>query len=92
MCVYVPGLRVDPGVVHRWGQGGGNGGGTDVTDDAEGLFKGVVHPQHLFSVLSLIGTLLHQHALIRTRVQERQQLGVDELLCLEWGRVGFDIN
>lgn len=72
MCV--PGLRADPGVIHGWGQGGGDGGGADVTDDAEGLLESMVHPQHLFSVLSLISTLLHQHTLIRTRVQERQQL------------------
>lgn len=84
VCVCVPELRVDPGVIHRWGQRDGDGGGADVADDAEGLLKGMVHPQDLLSVLRLISTLLHQHALIRARVQECQQLRVDELLRLEW--------
>ena len=76
-------LHLQPGVVHRWWHGGGHSGRADVTNDAEGLPQGVVHPQHLVSVLRLLLRLLHQRVLVTARVQVRQQLGVNELLRLD---------
>lgn len=76
-------LHLQPGVVHRRWHGGGHSGCADVTNDAEGLPQGVVHPQHLVAVRGLLLRLLHQRVLVTTRVQLGQQLCVDELLSLE---------
>lgn len=82
-------LHLQPGVVHGRRHGGGYGGCADVTDDAEGLPQGVVHPQHLVAVVGLLLRLLHQRVLVGTRVQLSQQLRVDELLSLNKMRKMF---
>lgn len=76
-------LHLQPGVIHGRRHGGAHGGCADVTDDAEGLPQGVVHPQHLVTVLGLLLRLLHQRVLVATRVQLCQQLCIDELFSLE---------
>lgn len=80
-------LHLQPGVVHRRWHGSGHSGRADVTNDAEGLPQGVVHPQHLVAVLRLLLRLLHQRVLVTARVQLCQQLSVDELLRLDTERV-----
>lgn len=76
-------LHLQPGVVH-WGRhGGGHGGCADVADDAESLPQGVIHPQHLVTVLGLLLRLLHQRVLVAARVQLSQELRVYELLRLD---------
>ncbi len=81
-CVCVPGVGVDPGVVHRWRDRCRYGAGADVSDDVQRLFERVIHAEHLVAPLRLFSRLLHQTALITRRVQIRQQLRVDELLRL----------
>lgn len=76
-------LHLQPGVVHRRRHGRGDGGRADVADDAERLPQGVVHPQHLVTVLGLLLRLLHQGVLVAARVQLSQQVGVDVVLRLE---------
>lgn len=76
-------LHLQPGVVHWRRHGGGYGGCADVADDAESLPQGVVHPQHLVTVLGLLLRLLHQRVLVTARVQMSQELRVYELLRLE---------
>lgn len=59
-------LHLQPGVVHRRRHRGAYGGCTDVTDDVKGLAQGVVHPEHLITVLGLLRRLLHQCVLVTT--------------------------
>lgn len=79
----LPWLLGDPAVVYRWRQGDRNSGGADVSDEDQGLFQSVIHPQHLVSPLGLLCRLLHQTALVCGWVQVGQQLRVDEVLRLE---------
>lgn len=85
-------LHLQPGVIHRRWHGGGYSGRADVTNDAEGLPQGVVHPQHLVAMRGLLLRLLHQRVLVTTRVQLGQQLCVDELLSLEEIRRVFRVK
>ncbi len=82
VCVCLPGVGVDPGVVHRRRDRCRYGAGADVSDDVQRLFERVIHAEHLVAALRLFSRLLHQTALIARRVQIRQQLRVDELLRL----------
>lgn len=81
----LPGLLGKPAVVYRWGHGGGNRGGADVSDEDQGLFQRMIHPQHLISPLNLLCWLLHQTALVPSQVQVGHQLRVDKVLRLEVG-------
>ena len=80
---HVGPLHLQPGVVHGRRHAGGDSGRADVTDDAEGLPQGVVHPEHLFPVVGLLLRLLHQRALVPARIQLGQKVCVDELFSLD---------
>ncbi len=79
-----------PGGVNRRGHGDGDGGGGDITDDAQGLLQGLVGSQHLIPPLGLLLGLVHQGILVTCRVQLGQQLCIDEVLHLvaERGKAG----
>lgn len=57
-------LHLQPRIIHRWRCGGGYSRCADVADYFEGLPQGVVHPQHLVTMLGLLLRLLHQTVLV----------------------------
>lgn len=61
---FLPAGVLDPGVIHRRRCGGERGGSVDVADDHEGLFKGLVHSEHLVPALGLFSGFLHQSVLV----------------------------
>lgn len=50
----LPGLLGNPAVIYWWRHWGGNRGGADVSDENQGLFQRMIHPQHLISPLNLL--------------------------------------
>lgn len=85
-------LHLQPGVIHGWWVGRAHGGCADVADDPEGLSQGVVHPQHLVTVLRLLLRLLHQGVLVSAGVQLCQQLGINEFLSLHTEMLTKHVN
>ncbi len=75
-----------PGVIHRWRQRCGEGGGGDVSDDGQRFFQSVVCAQNLLAPLHLLLRLVHQCVLVSGRVQLRQELCVNEVLHLRNSR------
>lgn len=71
-----------PRTINRRRHRGCDSGCRDVTYDGQGLFQGLVGPQHLIPPLGLLLGLIHQGVLVSCRVQARQQLRIDEVLHL----------
>ena len=61
-------LSSHPGRVNRRRYGDSDGGGGDITNDAQRLLQCLVGPQHLVPPLGLFLGLVHQGVLVTCRV------------------------